>query len=86
MAKTVAIEQTPNTGIENLKATPARLVAFLKDVRSEMRKVISPSREEVQATTTTVLITVFVFAAYFWMVDTIFGSAIQAMLHKLTKH
>ena len=51
-----------------------------------MRKVISPSREEVQATTVTVLITVFVFAAYFWLVDTIFGSAIQAMLHKLTKH
>ena len=59
---------------------------FLKDVRSEMRKVISPSREEVQATTVTVLITVFVFAAYFWLVDSIFGSAIQAMLHKLTKH
>ena len=86
MAKTIAIEQTPNTGIENLKATPARLVAFLKDVRSEMRKVISPSREEVQATTTTVLITVFVFAAYFWLVDTIFGKAIQTLLHGLAKH
>ena len=86
MAKTVAIEQTPNTGIENLKATPARLVAFLKDVRSEMRKVISPNREEVKATTLTVLITVFVFAAYFWLVDTILGSAITALLHKLTTH
>jgi preprotein translocase subunit SecE len=86
MAKTAAIEQTPNTGIENLKATPARLSAFLKDVRSEMRKVISPSREEVKATTLTVLITVFVFAAYFWLVDTILGSAITALLHKLTTH
>jgi preprotein translocase subunit SecE len=86
MAKTAAIEQTPNTGIENLKATPARLGAFLKDVRSEMRKVISPSREEVKATTLTVLITVFVFAAYFWLVDTILGSAITALLHKLTTH
>jgi preprotein translocase subunit SecE len=86
MAKTAAIEQTPNTGIENLKATPARLGAFLKDVRSEMRKVISPNREEVKATTLTVLITVFVFAAYFWLVDTILGSAITALLHKLTTH
>ena len=86
MAKTAAIEQTPNTGIENLKATPARLGSFLKDVRSEMRKVISPSREEVKATTLTVLITVFVFAAYFWLVDTILGSAITALLHKLTTH
>ena len=86
MAKTVAIEQTPNTGIENLKATPARLSAFLKDVRSEMRKVVSPSRAEVQATTITVLITVFVFAAYFWLVDNIIGRAIQGLLHKLAQH
>ena len=86
MAKTAAIEQTPNTGIEHLKATPARLGSFLKDVRSEMRKVISPKREEVKATTLTVLITVFIFAAYFWLVDTILGSAITALLHKLTKH
>ena len=86
MAKTVAVEQTPNTGIENLKATPARLSAFLKDVRSEMRKVITPSRDEVQATTITVLITVFVFAAYFWLVDNIIGRAIEALLHRLTQH
>ncbi|WP_213806934.1 preprotein translocase subunit SecE [Granulicella sp. dw_53] len=86
MAKTVAIEQTPNTGIENLKATPARLNSFLKDVRSEMRKVISPSREEVQATTLTVIITVFVFAAYFWLVDNIIGRGIEALLHKATQH
>jgi preprotein translocase subunit SecE len=85
MAKTIVVEQTPNTGIENLKATPARLGAFLKDVRSEMRKVISPSRAEVQATTITVLVTVFVFAAYFWLVDTIIGSAITSLLHKLTQ-
>ena len=86
MAKTVAVEQTPNTGIENLKATPARLNAFLSDVRSEMRKVITPSRDEVQATTITVLITVFVFAAYFWLVDNIIGRAIEALLHRLTQH
>jgi preprotein translocase subunit SecE len=86
MAKTVAIEQTPNTGIDNLKATPARLSAFLKDVRSEMRKVASPSREEVQATTITVIVTVFVFAAYFWLVDNIIGRGIEALLHKLTQH
>ena len=85
MAKSIVVEQTPNTGIENLKATPARLGAFLKDVRSEMRKVISPSRAEVQATTITVLVTVFVFAAYFWLVDTIIGSAITSLLHKLTQ-
>ena len=85
MAKTLAVTEQP-TGIQQLKTQPARLREFLKDVRSEMRKVISPTRAEVQATTTVVLITVFMFAAYFWLVDTIIGRAIEALLHSLTKH
>jgi preprotein translocase subunit SecE len=84
MAKTAAIEQTPNTGIENLKSTPARLAAFLKDVRSEMRKVIWPSKDEVRATTTIVLITVFIFAGYFWLVDNILGRIVDLALKHLT--
>ena len=88
MAKAITVteESRTNTGIDNLKATPARLGEFLKDVRSEMRKVIWPSRTEVQTTTTVVLVTVFIFAAYFWLVDNIIGRAIEALLHKLTTH
>jgi preprotein translocase subunit SecE len=58
MAKTIAVTEQPSTGLQQLKTQPARLAEFLKDVRSEMRKVISPSRAEVQSTTTVVLITV----------------------------
>jgi preprotein translocase subunit SecE len=86
MAKTVAVTEQPSTGIQQLKTQPARLAEFLKDVRSEMRKVISPSRAEVQSTTLVVLVTVFIFAAYFWLVDTVIGRAIEALLHSLTKH
>ena len=86
MAKTVAVTEQPTTGIQQLKSQPARLAEFLKDVRAEMRKVISPSRAEVQSTTIVVLVTVFIFAAYFWLVDSIIGKAIEALLHKLTTH
>jgi preprotein translocase subunit SecE len=86
MAKTVAVTEQPNTGLQQLKTQPARLAEFLKDVRAEMRKVISPSRAEVQSTTIVVLVTVFIFAAYFWLVDSIIGRAIEALLHKLTAH
>ena len=86
MAKTVAVTEQPSTGLQQLKAQPARLSEFLKDVRAEMRKVISPSRAEVQSTTAVVLVTVFIFAAYFWLVDSIIGRAIEALLHTLTKH
>jgi preprotein translocase subunit SecE len=72
--------------MQQLKEQPARLSSFLNDVRSEMRKVISPSREEVQSTTIVVLVTVFIFAAYFWLVDNIIGRAIEALLQRLTQH
>ncbi len=86
MAKTIAVTEQPSTGLQQLKSQPKRLGEFLKDVRSEMRKVVWPSRPEVQSTTAVVLITVFIFAAYFWLVDTIIGRAIEALLHSLTRH
>jgi preprotein translocase subunit SecE len=84
MAKTVAVAEQTTTGIQALKAQPERLSAFLKEVRSEMRKVWWPGWPEVQSTTVVVIITVFIFAGYFWLVDNIIGRAIEALLHALT--
>ena len=86
MAKTIAVTEQPSTGLQQLKTQPARLGEFLRDVRSEMRKVVWPSRPEVQSTTIVVLVTVFIFAAYFWLVDNIIGRAVEAVLHRLTTH
>jgi preprotein translocase subunit SecE len=86
MAKTAAVaEQQTSTGVQQLKSLPERTRSFLKDVRSEMRKVVSPSRTEVRATTTVVIVTVFIFAAYFWLVDNIIGRAVEAVLRIATK-
>jgi preprotein translocase subunit SecE len=57
-----------------------RLREFLLEVRSEMRKVVIPSRKEVQSTTAVVLVTVFAFAGYFYLVDSILGRGIQHIL------
>ncbi len=86
MAKTIVVADQPTTGIQQIKSQPERFVAYLKDVRSEMRKVITPSRTEVQATTTVVIITVFIFAAYFWLIDTAIGNLIERLLHTLIQH
>ncbi len=50
---------------------------FLRDVRAEMRKVVTPSWKEVQSTTTVVIIAVFAFAGFFWVVDAVLGNAIK---------
>ncbi|MDE1177660.1 MAG: preprotein translocase subunit SecE [Edaphobacter sp.] len=86
MAKTVAVaEQQTNTGMQQLKALPERTSSFLRDVRSEMRKVAAPSREEVQSTTTVVIATVFIFAAYFWLVDNVIGRGVEYVLRVSAK-
>jgi preprotein translocase subunit SecE len=56
---------------------------FLTDVRGEMRKVVTPSRKEVQATTTVVIIAVFIFGVYFFVVDAIFDMGLHQLLGKL---
>jgi preprotein translocase subunit SecE len=86
MAKTIAVADEQSTGIDRLKSRPQELIDFLKDVRSEMRKVVSPTRAEVQATTGIVLITVGVFAAYFFVTDFVFGQGITRLIQYLTKH
>jgi preprotein translocase subunit SecE len=40
----------------------------------------------VQSTTTVVLAAVFLFAAYFFVVDTIFGTSVTRLIQYLTKH
>jgi len=69
-AKVTTVADEDSIG-NRLKAWPDRTKDFLEDVRGEMKKVNYPSRKEVRATTTVVIITVFVFAAFFWVVDNI---------------
>lgn len=86
MAKAVAVADTQNASIERMKAGPERLMDFLRDVRSEMAKVATPSRAEVQSTTGVVLFTVFAFAAFFWVVDIVINHTLNALIAKLTAH
>jgi preprotein translocase subunit SecE len=56
---------------------------FLRDVRAEMRKVVSPSWKEVKATTGVVIVAVFLFGAYFFLVDRVFRLGVQELLKHL---
>ena len=65
-----------------MKQFPARTRSFFTDVRNEIRKVTFPSVKEVRATTLVVIITVFVFAFYFWVIDLGIGNAVQWVLSR----
>jgi len=46
-----------------------RFVTFLSEVRTEMRKVSFPTRDEVVGTTIVVIVTSVIFAVYLWIAD-----------------
>ena len=56
---------------------------FLRDVRAEMRKVVSPSWKEVKTTTGVVIMAVFLFGVYFFLVDGLFNKGMHALLKQL---
>jgi preprotein translocase subunit SecE len=69
--------------MERAVDTWKEFTSFLSDVRAEMRKVVTPSRKEVEATTTVVIIAVFLFGLFFFVADWIFGLGLTNLLNKL---
>jgi preprotein translocase subunit SecE len=84
MAKSIAAAADDDSFGGRLKSWPERVKTFYNDVRTEMRKVTTPSFKDVQATTAVVIITVFLFGLFFWAVDNTIGSGINYLFKYLT--
>jgi preprotein translocase subunit SecE len=79
MAKAALASMNENNLAGRMKSWPQQIKSFYNDVRTEMKKVTTPSMKEVQATTTVVIITVFIFGVYFFFVDGIIGRTLDAL-------
>jgi len=75
-----------NAIVATVKSWPERIRAFYNDVRTEMRKVTAPTWKEVRATTTVVVITVFIFGVYFFVIDWIIRNGITAVFGYFKNH
>jgi preprotein translocase subunit SecE len=75
------------SAVQNLSGNVAgfwdKITHFLTDVRAETRKVVTPSRKEVETTTSVVLVAVFCFGFFFMVTDFVFNRVISEILHKL---
>ena len=58
---------------------------YFNDLKLEMRRVTWPNRKQVEGTTAVVIISVFAFAAYFAVVDSILNRGVKGILHFFTK-
>jgi preprotein translocase subunit SecE len=71
---------------DQIKSWPERIRSFYNDVRTEMRKVTAPSWKEVQGTTTVVVITVFIFALYFAIIDYFIQNGVSYLFNYFKTH
>jgi preprotein translocase subunit SecE len=58
---------------------------YINELKLEMRRVSWPNRKQVESTTAVVIFSVFAFAAYFFVVDSILSKAVAAILDLFTK-
>jgi len=65
---------------EKIKDWSQRTKQFYIDVRSEMKKVSWPARQEVVGTTIVVVIAVFFFGFYLGLVDYVLGIGLGRLL------
>ena len=66
---------------EKIKEWSGRAKTFYGEVRSEMRKVSWPSRQEVFSTTLIVIAAVLFFGAYLGVVDVALGAGVRKLLN-----
>jgi preprotein translocase subunit SecE len=71
-------------GMTNAVSWPQRTKSYIDEVRGEMRRVSWPTWKQVRATTAVVIASVFLFAAYFAVVDSIVNSVITRILNYFT--
>jgi preprotein translocase subunit SecE len=69
----------------NVAEWPKVTKEYVNDLKLEMRRVTWPNRKQVEGTTAVVIISVFAFAAYFAVVDSLLTQGIKAVLEFFTK-
>lgn len=79
MSKAAVASVGENNLAGRVKGWPQQIKSFYNDVRTEMKKVTTPSMKEVRATTTVVIITVFLFGVYFFVVDSVIGRSLDGL-------
>ena len=57
-----------------------KLTKFLREVKSELKKISWPSKKELTANTIVVLVSVFFAATLIWIIDGFFAQILRAIL------
>ena len=59
-----------------------KLTRFLREVKSELKKVTWPNKKELTANTIVVLVSVFFAATMIWFIDNFFAQILKVLIAK----
>ncbi len=60
----------------NLKESAGKFAKYLRETRSELKKIIWPGRKETIVFTSVVVVSVIVVSGIMWVMDMLFSSAV----------
>ena len=68
-----------------MKEWPTITRNYVSDLQLEMKRVTWPNRKQVEGTTAIVILTVFAFAAFFFVVDKVMYNAVHGIQQAFSK-
>jgi preprotein translocase subunit SecE len=74
-----------NSFVQRVGQWPAQTKSYFEELQQEMRRVTWPTWKQVRATTAVVIAAVFIFAAYFAVVDAVVANGIGKVFEFFTK-
>jgi preprotein translocase subunit SecE len=69
----------------NVAEWPKITKDYFNELKLEMRRVTWPNRRQVEGTTLVVIFSVFAFAAYFFVVDSLLTNSVTRVMNYFTK-
>ncbi|MCQ4948162.1 preprotein translocase subunit SecE [Bittarella massiliensis (ex Durand et al. 2017)] len=80
MAKTTADKPAKKKGRFSPKRIASRIAKYFRDFRSELKKIVWPSRKQIVKSTAVVLLMVFIAGVVIWGFDTVLGFLVNLLL------
>jgi len=71
--------------LETFKEWPKATKSYIGELQNEMKRVTWPNSKQVQSTTIVVILTVFAFALFFQIVDTVILRTVTKFYDVMTK-
>jgi preprotein translocase subunit SecE len=71
--------------VETFKEWPKATKSYIAELQNEMKRVTWPNSKQVQSTTIVVILTVFAFAAFFEIVDSVITRTVIKFYDVMTK-